>query len=88
MKKLEETRAINISKYGGEPFDPRFTQVDRILTQEEDKDAETGQKVAIYLVKWQGLSYAHTSWEYARVCVLLWCCVVLRICCLSFLLFY
>ena len=44
-----------------EPFDPTFTEVDRIIGEEEfEEDSKTVTK---FLVKWESLPYASSTWE-------------------------
>jgi hypothetical protein len=68
-RKIEQE---NLDLYGGEPFDPRYTNVDRVVSAKivevEDEPGqpplkEEERRVEMFLVKWVGLSYVHATWE-------------------------
>ncbi|KAM4842241.1 chromodomain-helicase-DNA-binding protein 6 [Thomomys bottae] len=44
-------------------FNPDYVEVDRILEVAHTKDAETGEEVTHYLVKWCSLPYEESTWE-------------------------
>ncbi|CAK6448021.1 unnamed protein product [Pipistrellus nathusii] len=44
-------------------FNPDYIEVDRILEVAHTKDAETGEEVTHYLVKWCSLPYEESTWE-------------------------
>jgi SNF2 family DNA or RNA helicase len=80
LKRFKKTQAseqaINLDRYGGEPFDPKYVIVDRVIASNVIKlDPEEGepdipdsekQEVEMFLVKWQGLSYSQCTWETAE----------------------
>ncbi|XP_058541589.1 chromodomain-helicase-DNA-binding protein 6 isoform X1 [Neofelis nebulosa] len=44
-------------------FNPDYVEVDRVLEVAHTKDAETGEEVTHYLVKWCSLPYEESTWE-------------------------
>ncbi|XP_075384855.1 chromodomain-helicase-DNA-binding protein 6 isoform X2 [Tenrec ecaudatus] len=44
-------------------FNPDYVEVDRILEVAHTKDADTGEEVTHYLVKWCSLPYEESTWE-------------------------
>ena len=60
-KNLETMRRQSEMLWGGEPFNPDFKEVDRILDC-LDLELDTG-KQRKYFVKWKGLSYSQATWE-------------------------
>lgn len=44
-------------------FNPDYIEIDRILEVAHTKDAETGEEVTHYLVKWCSLPYEESTWE-------------------------
>ncbi|XP_008849206.1 chromodomain-helicase-DNA-binding protein 6 [Nannospalax galili] len=44
-------------------FNPDYVEIDRILEVAHTKDAETGEEVTHYLVKWCSLPYEESTWE-------------------------
>ncbi|XP_071513861.1 uncharacterized protein [Panulirus ornatus] len=46
-----------------EPFNPDYTEVDRILDMTQPTDPATGKEIKHYLVKWKALSYEDSTWE-------------------------
>uniref|UniRef100_A0ACB8F5Y5 Choline dehydrogenase 6 n=1 Tax=Sphaerodactylus townsendi TaxID=933632 RepID=A0ACB8F5Y5_9SAUR len=44
-------------------FNPDYVEVDRILEVAHTKDADTGEEVIHYLVKWCSLPYEESTWE-------------------------
>ncbi|CAG0886234.1 unnamed protein product [Cyprideis torosa] len=46
-----------------EPFNPDYTEVDRVLDVTEYEDPVTSQKTRHFLVKWRSLPYDEATWE-------------------------
>lgn len=52
-----------------EPFDPNFTEVDRILDERSFQDGDDATKNKNYfLCKWAGLPYDESTWEVEEDC--------------------
>ena len=53
----------NQSEMEAEPFNPDFTNVDRVLDEVERPDPLTGDYQTFFLVKWCALPYEESTWE-------------------------
>ncbi|KAK4789616.1 hypothetical protein SAY86_016920 [Trapa natans] len=58
----EEIEANDVSKEMDLDLIKQYTQAERIIADRLNKDG-SGDVVPVYLVKWQGLSYAEATWE-------------------------
>lgn len=66
LKKREEVEAENNALWGGEPFNPNFTEVEKVIASQwivHPPDDPLNRKVEMFLVKWKDLSYAEATWE-------------------------
>ncbi|KAJ8937601.1 hypothetical protein NQ318_018414 [Aromia moschata] len=62
--KQKQAQQMNIfENLEEEPFNPDYTEVDRVLDLSEHTDPATGEIVKHYLVKWRALQYEDCTWE-------------------------
>ncbi|RKP40233.1 SNF2 family N-terminal domain-containing protein, partial [Dimargaris cristalligena] len=52
-----------VNQWTDEPFNPAYTQVDRVIDEGELFNAQTGQQEVYVLVKWCNLPYDESTWE-------------------------
>jgi SNF2 family DNA or RNA helicase len=67
--KRKEIEEENESLWGGEPFNPEFVEVERVIARsifEVEVDSHM-KSVIKYLVKWSSLSYTECTWETAEI---------------------
>jgi chromodomain-helicase-DNA-binding protein 7 len=67
-----KTEEQNLSLWGGEPFNPAFLEVERVLAKKtfDETIVQNGrsvfQRITKFLVKWSELSYSECTWETAE----------------------
>lgn len=61
QNKRVEVEEENEALWGGEPFDPSFQEVERVIAKTISD--ENGARVVKYLVKWSELPYSECTWE-------------------------
>ena len=63
-RQKRESMASMMEQVDDEPFDPNFTEVERVLDEKEFPDGEDLAKTkTYYLCKWMGLPYDECTWE-------------------------
>ena len=68
-KQKKETQRDYMEEADEEPFDPNYTEVDRVLDEREFPDGEDLTKMRPYfLCKWAGLPYDECTWEVEEDC--------------------
>ncbi|KAM6430240.1 chromodomain-helicase-DNA-binding protein 9 isoform 6-T6 [Liasis olivaceus] len=63
FKLRQAQRAHFFADMEEEPFNPDYTEVDRVLEVSFCEDKDTGEHVTYYLVKWCSLPYEDSTWE-------------------------
>uniref|UniRef100_A0A286XKJ3 Chromodomain helicase DNA binding protein 9 n=1 Tax=Cavia porcellus TaxID=10141 RepID=A0A286XKJ3_CAVPO len=63
FKLRQAQRAHFFADMEEEPFNPDYTEVDRVLEVSFCEDKDTGEPVIYYLVKWCSLPYEDSTWE-------------------------
>ncbi|XP_068621168.1 chromodomain-helicase-DNA-binding protein 7 isoform X2 [Battus philenor] len=62
--KQKQAQQLNIFELlDDEPFNPDYTEVERILDMSENQDPANNTVVKHYLVKWKSLQYEDSTWE-------------------------
>lgn len=62
--KQKQSQQMNIfENLEDEPFNPDYTEIDRVLDLSEHRDPTSGETVKHYLVKWRALQYEDCTWE-------------------------